>query len=986
VSTTAQSPASSLPVHLTGFVGREQELATLRRLIAVSRLLTLTGAGGSGKTRLALETVAGLRDAGGTEVAWVELASLGDPGSLASHLALALGVRAEGGGSAEQALVALLRDHPLLLVLDNCEHLVDECARLVEVLIRACPQLRVLATSREALGIGGERSWLVPALSLPQDRERLTPQEAVAAESVRLFVDRARDVAPSFELTPANVAAVARICRRVDGLPLAVELAAARAGVLTPEQIAERLDDRFALLTSNSRSALPRHRTLRAAVDWSYALLSEAERLLLERLSVFAGGFTLDAAEQVCAGGPIPASEVLDLLASLTTRSLVVMQEADGRARYRLLETIREYAAARRREHAEDTYTSERHADYFLRRARDFEPELILGRPKYLHQVDVEHDDLRAALGWSAQRRKGAHHGLPLCWALMWYWFHRQLWREGFRHFESALATATDPRPELRAAALHGLGCFGLYAGDPRSRERLAEADGLWRAAGNGRWLAFTLLVRTVEASLRRDLVEARRFADEAVAVARGLGEPWDAALVVAHALVPVLVWEGEWTQAERHLVESECVYRACDYAIGVAYVLDARAFIALQLGDPDRAVALVRASLREDPQTQNRWLAGRSLRLLGAAAFARGDLERAAWLYGAAEGMYQAIGARSLAAERDAVNGLPERLRAAMPAERFAACWSAGREASFEAAIARALQGGDADAVPTAHADCPAPSAALVLPAATGDTTAAKVRPTALTVNALGRLEILRDGGPLPAEAWTYARPRELLLYLLSHPEGRSREQIGADLWPEASAAQVKNNFHVTLHHLRKALGRGDLVRYEQDRYGLDWSSGVDFDAARFEHGASEALRRLRKLDSGEAVDAVAAATVRALADTLSCYRGPFLEGEKVGDWHLAMRERLARLHGDALHALAAHHEKRGEHAAAAEAWQRLLAADPLHEDAVGRLMLALERDGRRGEALRVYERFERELAAELDAAPDHAMVRLANKIRRGS
>jgi DNA-binding SARP family transcriptional activator len=687
----------------------------------------------------------------------------------------------------------------------------------------------------------------------------------------------------------------------------------------------------------------------------------------------------------VCAGGAVPASEVLDLLASLTTRSLVAMQEEDGRARYRLLETIREYAAARRRERSGGTDTCERHARYFLRLARELEPELILGRPQCLHQVDVEHDNLRAALEWSAQRGEGARYGLPLCWALMWYWFHRQLWREGFRHFESALASATDPAPELRAAALHGLGCFGLYAGDPLSRERLAEAAGLWRAEGNRRWLAFTLLVRTVEASLRRDPVEARRFAEEAVAVARTLGEPWDAALATAHALVPVLVWAGDWTAAEQHLVESERVYRACDYGIGVAYVLDARAFIALQLGDQARAVSLARASLREDPQTENRWLAGRSLRILGAVAFGRGDFDRAAWLYGAAAGMYEAIGARSLAAERDAVNALPDRLRAAMPAETFATHWTAGSSASFHAAMAFALQGDGEDGPVVAGAEPPGPSVAGAVTTARAETPAAQVRPAPLTVNALGPLEILRDGEPVPAEAWAYARPRELLLYLLAHPEGRSREQIGVDFWPEASAAQVKNNFHVTLHHLRKALGRGDLVRYERDRYRFDVGSGVEFDAARFERGASEALRRLRKRGSGEAAEAVAAEAARALADALSCYRGPFLEGEKVGEWHLEMRERLSRLYVSGLQALGDHHEKRLEYAAAAEAWQRLLATDSLHEEGVRKLMVALERDGRRGEALRAFERFERELAAELDATPERATLRLAKKIRRG-
>lgn len=966
-------PASTLPVQLTGFVGREHELATLRQLISGSRLLTLTGAGGSGKTRLALETVTSLREPGDFEIAWVELASLGDPRSLAAHLALCLGVRAEGGGSAEQAVVALLRERSLLLVLDNCEHLVEECARIVEVLIRACPKLRVLATSREALGIGGERSWLVPALSLPDERPTLTPDEAIVAESVRLFVDRARDVVPTFALTLANVAAVARICRRLDGLPLAVELAAARVGVLTPEQIAERLDDRFALLTSNARSALPRHRTLRAAVDWSYDLLSEPERVLLERLSVFVGGFTLDAAEQVCAADLVPEARVLDLLASLAMRSMVAMQEEDGRARYRLLETIREYAAARRSAQSDPAGVAARHARYFLALARELEPQLILGRPHRLHQVDVEQDNLRAALAWSAGQREGSRYGLPLCWVLMWYWFHRQLWREGFQHFESALETAVDPDPSLRAAALHGLGVFGLYAADPQSGSRLAEAEATWRAIGNTRWLAFTLLARTVDASLRRDPAAARVFADEAVAVARTLSEPWDAALAAAHALVPVLVWEQQWAEAERHLVESERVYRERAYAIGVAYVLDARAFIALQLGDHARAVALACASLREDPQTENRWLAGRSLRILGAAAFALGEPGRAARLFGAAQGMYDAIGAQSLTMERRAVNEIPDQLRAAMSPDVFAAEWAAGRDSSFAGAVAFGLQAAPRDDLRVASQPAPTPFAAP------------EGWPPALTVNALGTLEILRAGEPVPASAWTYARPRELLLYLLAHPEGRTREQVGVDFWPDASAAQVKNNFHVTLHHLRKVIGRGELIRYERDRYRVDVGSGVDFDVTRFESGVTRALRRLRAASQAVAVAPEAVAAAVELREALEVYRGPFLAGETTGDWQQPLRSRLAQLYQAGLHTLGMHQEACGGHAAAAEVWRRLIAADSLHEDGVRRLMLALARDGRRGEALRTFERFATELAAEMDASPERESLQLAQRIRQG-
>jgi predicted ATPase/DNA-binding SARP family transcriptional activator len=969
--TTAEPRASIFssaapPVQLTGFIGREAELVTLRALLGASRLLTLTGAGGSGKTRLALEAVRRLNETGETDVAWVELASLIDSASLVGHVALSLGVRAEGGGSAEEALIALLRGRALLLVLDNCEHLVDECARLVERLLRACPELRVLATSREALRIDGERSWLVPPLSVPGEDAALAYEDIGAAESVRLFIERARDVQPGFALSATNAAAIARICRRLDGLPLAIELAAARVSVLTPEQIAARLDDRFGLLNSRSRTALPRHRTLRAAVDWSYELLSDGERRVLERLAVFAGGFTLEAAERVCAGGEIPESHVLDFLTSLAMRSLVTMQEDDGQARYRLLETIREYADARRREHVDDVDVRARHAEYFLSLAQRLEPDLILGRPRALQQLDVEHDNVRAALGFSAERQAGATLGLPLASAVMWYWFHRQLWREGFTHYETALATAVNPDAQAKAGALQGAGLFGLYIAQPNCRERLCEAEDVWRATGNRRWLAFTLICRSIEARLRGDAAEARSCAEEAVGVGRDLGDAWVVALATAHALVPVLVSARDWDRAERSLEEAGRIYLDHDYTIGVAYVLDARANVALQRGRLDEASAFACASLRTDPQPEGRWLAGRSLRTLGDVALARADARRAAWLIGAAAGMYEAIGANPLSPERSSVAELGERARAAMSAEAFDEAWRGGHDAKFQAAVAFALE-----------AETAAAPALAATPAAPESPPRSVLR-----VCALGSLEILVDDEPLASEALRHSRPRELLVYLLMHPQGCTRERIGADFWPDASAAQVKNNFHVTLHQLRKALGP-DVVRYERGTYRIDTVGGVELDALRFEARISDALRQLER--AAEEEDARVAA-IEDINEALTLYRGPFLANESFGEWQVEIRDRLARVYESGLDALAAEREARGQHVEAIDVLRRLVAADALNEDAARRLMRALARDGRRGEALRAFERLTSDLSAELGVAPERKSVQLAERIREGA
>ncbi|HLL40797.1 MAG TPA: hypothetical protein VK357_14220, partial [Rubrobacteraceae bacterium] len=331
---TDQTP-NNLPLELSSFVGREKELAEVMQLLGEDRLVTLTGSGGGGKTRLALaaarELVEGFEDG----VWLVELASLADSSLVSGAVTSTLGVREQPGRSPTEILSGYLGAKKLLLVLDNCEHLIDACAELAEALLRSCPELRILATSREALGVAGEIAWPVPPLSLP-DLRRLPDFESLPRyESARLFVERTARVKPDFALTEQNASAVAQVCYRLDGIPLAIELAAARAKVLSVEEISEKLDDCFRLLTAGSRTAMPRHRTLHATMDWSHDLLPGQERLLFRRLSMFVGGFSLEAAEFVCAGWDLERDDVLDLLSHLVDKSLVVARELAGEARYR---------------------------------------------------------------------------------------------------------------------------------------------------------------------------------------------------------------------------------------------------------------------------------------------------------------------------------------------------------------------------------------------------------------------------------------------------------------------------------------------------------------------------------------------------------------------------------------------------------------------------------------------------------------------------
>jgi len=353
-----------------------REIAEIKGLLDTARLVTVTGSGGAGKTRLALQVVADIVEAYPGGVWLAEFAPVSDPALVPKTVASVLSVPEQPGREITETLVDALRPKALVLLVDNCEHLLAACEDLAAVLLRACPQIRILATSREALGVPGERVWRIPSLSVPDIRSALPGEDLVLYEAVRLFVDRAMATAPEFTVTRENASAVVQVCGRLDGIPLAIELAAARVRALTVEQIAARLDDRFRLLTGGSRIVLARHRTLQGAIDWSYNLLSESERALLRRLSVFAGGWTLEAAESVCACGNVDAAGILDLLTSLVDKSLAIAEPHGRETRYRLLETVRQYGRDRLAESGETDEIRGRHRDWYREFAELAEPKL----------------------------------------------------------------------------------------------------------------------------------------------------------------------------------------------------------------------------------------------------------------------------------------------------------------------------------------------------------------------------------------------------------------------------------------------------------------------------------------------------------------------------------------------------------------------------------------------------------------------------------
>lgn len=436
---------NNLPAQVTNFVGRAREMGEVKRLLGTSRLLTLTGPGGTGKTRLSLQVAADVLDRYTHGVWLVELATVSDPKLLVETVANVVEVREEAGREPLETLLGALRSRRLLLILDNCEHLIVACAQLSTSLLRHCPEVAILASSREALSIEGETLWVVPSLSTPEFRreeELPTFEELAEMEAIQLFVERAEAVKADFSLTPDNARLVAKICWRLDGIPLAIELAAARVKVLSLSQILTRLDDRFHLLSGGSRTALPRQQTLGALIDWSYDLLIDSERILFRRLSVFVAGRTLEMAEEVCSGEGLERGEIFDLLNALADKSLVMIETgADGESRYTMLESIWDYADDKMTEHGETARYRDRHLDFFVRFAEEAEPALMsAGQKAWLDKLSTENSNLNVALRWSLEDVARVERGLRLAGALSRYWEVRAYLEEGREQFDKLLA------------------------------------------------------------------------------------------------------------------------------------------------------------------------------------------------------------------------------------------------------------------------------------------------------------------------------------------------------------------------------------------------------------------------------------------------------------------------------------------------------------------------------------------------------------------
>ncbi|HLN60887.1 MAG TPA: tetratricopeptide repeat protein, partial [Symbiobacteriaceae bacterium] len=593
---------TNLPIQLTSFVGRRTEMESLRRLLTGgARLVTLTGPGGSGKTRMAVELAAGVLAQFNDGVYMADLSGLTDASQVAGALAAVLKVREEPGLTPAEGVAAQLASRRVLLLLDNCEHLITAAARLASTLLLACPQVQLIATSREPLGIAGETVWPVPTLAVPAPDAEVTAGTVAEFEAVALFIERARAVSPAFAVTDGNAAALATVCRRLDGVPLAIELAAARTRLLSAEQIADRLDDRLRLL-SGGRGALPRHQTLRAAIDWSYDLLTEPERVLWRRLAVFADRFGLEAAEAVCAGGEIAELDVLELLAQLVDKSLVVAEETRGEKRYRLLETIRQYGRERLREAGEEAALLRAHRAWYLAFARKAGQALVTtDGSSWSDQLDLEQENLRQAVQWSLEDGE-AGPALELCGSLTPHWVQRGQYTAAQALMERVLALAdTQPvDPTWHAQVIAGLGVVTASLGEFDEAEAYyARCLALTQETGDRRAQVLVLNRWGLLKLYRAQYPEAQQLLEEALAVGRAHDQPAVFPLALLNLSV-IYADQGDFATARRYLEETETHWRRLGHAAPYPPSLELLAGIALAEDDLETAEALYGAELAD--------------------------------------------------------------------------------------------------------------------------------------------------------------------------------------------------------------------------------------------------------------------------------------------------------------------------------------------------------------------------------------------------
>jgi predicted ATPase/DNA-binding SARP family transcriptional activator len=999
-----------LPVQMIPMIGRRSELRDVMAALSGSRLLTLTGPGGTGKTRLALAAADAARASFSQGVCWIELAPVDDPTIVALTVAGGLGAHERPGQDIIETVAEHLGDRQVLIVLDNCEHITAAAADLAARLLRACPELSVLATSREVLGVDGERQLAVP--TLPE------------ADAVSFFEQRAQLVRPSFRLDDENVAAVRQVCRRLDGLPLAIELAAARLRILSVGQLAERLDDVFSVLVGGSRTSPRRHQTLRATLDWSHDLLDDDERAAFRRLAVFAGGFTLAAAEQVVGGTDLGADPVLDLLTRLADKSLLRVDYAgdstgsDGSSasggssdevRYHLLATVRDYAKERLAQASEEDLARGAHLRYYADFVEQIEPRIGGGMQvpdtsdleSELNRIEAETPNLRTALEF-ARTARDVRGALRIVGPLERYAYLRGQYSEVRHWMDAAVTIGSNAPARLLAKGLLGGGRLALLQCDyAPAVGRLEAALRLYRELEDPRGIARTLQVLGSVAREQGRYARSTELHTESLAIASAAGDrsavasahgylgftAWlqgefelaasecEAALALSRALGDVegIAWSllslgivarytGELDRAFELLSESQSVSEKVGFREGVAWSLEQLGLLSVSRGDRVSAVGLLHASLDLHRDLRDRWRICSVLDDLAALEAAASPVQ-AAKLLAAAQALREEIGTAIAPCEAGQHQQTVAAARAALGDAGFETAWRAGLATAI-ADLQAPQPEPEPGPVPAQPGQPAQPAQPELAPAPSAGT-------PSLRITALGSAVVYRGDAAITAAEWGYAKPRELF-FLLATSSPLTRDQIGLALWPESSRDRLGNALHTALRELRKALGDADWIRYSGGRYSFNAEREHESDIETFERSLA-AARRARP----------ASEALPDLQRAIAAYGGDFLDGVAAGEWAQARRDELRRAFESALLAAGRLYAAAGRHQAAVTSFRRAIGQEPLNESAHRELMASLAAQGEKARAIKHYEEFAERLKAQVDVAPAAETTALYHHLR---
>jgi predicted ATPase/DNA-binding SARP family transcriptional activator len=1035
-----------LPVRLAPLVGRQTELRDVLDVLSRSRLLTLTGPGGTGKTRLALAAAGAAGESYSAGVCWVELAPLDDPLIVAQEVASRVGVPDNPGQDPAAAITAHIADRHALIVLDNCEHLTSAVARLAEQLLAGCPGLSVLATSREVLGVDGERNWPVPPLSLPDDTGQLSAAALSEFDAVKLFEQRAQLIRPSFALSDENAAAVLQVCRRLDGLPLAIELAAARMHMLSVSQLASRLDDIFSVLVGGTRSAPARHQALRATLDWSYDLLDHDERAVFKRLSVFAGGFGLAAAEQVAAGGDIDPGAMLDLLVRLADKSLLQADLSGPAARYHLLGIVREYAADRLAQSGDSDAVRRAHLSWYVNFVQQIVPRIDRGDggPQALelelNALDAETANLRVALEF-ARQSADTIAALQIAGPLGHYAYLRGHYHEVRQWMDAAVTgRGTEVPAGLRAQALLGSGRLALLQCDyvPAVR-RLEAALRLYREMNDQQGISATLQVLGSVAREQGRYARAMELHAESLSAAETVGDRW--AIARAHGHLGLVLWlqreyeqatsecelalaisrelaageeiawlqislgaiaryQGEVTRSADLLADSRALAEQLGFREAIAWSLEQQGLLAIDRADP-AAAGLLRRSLDIHHELRDRWRTCSLLDDLAAVALATGQVAEAASLLGSAEALRKAIGTVVPPCERALRDQTVAGTSAALGEAGFGEAFGRGMRASVDDVRERLARSGEPGWPAPADNPRPERSGAAPGPAVTaqGELGQVPARGPGAEGRAVGVPVRKRGGagggGGRPAVADGLLKIRALGAASVH----RGDIPVTAADWGYAKPRELLFLLATSRPLTRDQLGAALWPDLPPDRLGNtlhtalrgvrralgdpDWVTYAD---GRYSFNAE----REHECDVETFEQALAAArrarpAEAALPDlqrAIAAYGGDFLAGMAAGEWAEARRDELGRGFESALLAAGRLQASAGRFAPAAAAFRRAVAHEPLNETAHRELMSCWARMGETARALRHYEELAELLRAQVGVAPAAETTALYRKL----